>query len=29
LENFFMLPDGDLRDVVQLVLRLRSVHDEF
>jgi len=29
LENFFMLPDGDLRDVVQLVLRLRAVHDEF
>lgn len=29
LENFFMLPDGDLRDVVQLVLRLRAIHDEF
>jgi L-amino acid N-acyltransferase YncA len=29
MDNFFMLPDGDLRDVVQMVLRLRTVHDEF
>lgn len=29
LDNFFMLPDGETRDVVQLILRLRTVHDEF
>jgi L-amino acid N-acyltransferase YncA len=28
-EEYFMLPDGELRDVVQLILRLRRVEDEF
>jgi RimJ/RimL family protein N-acetyltransferase len=28
-EDYFMLPDGELRDVVHLVLRLRRVEDEF
>ncbi len=28
-EDYFMLPDGELRDVVHLVLRLRKVEDEF
>ncbi len=28
-EEYFMLPDGELRDVVHLVLRLRRVEDEF
>jgi len=27
--EYFMLPDGDLRDVTYLVLRLRKVEDEF
>jgi L-amino acid N-acyltransferase YncA len=29
LDNFFMLPDGDLRDSVQMVLTLRKEHNEF
>lgn len=28
-EDYYMLPDGELRDVVQLFLRLRIVEDEF
>lgn len=28
-EDYFMLPDGELRDVVHLVLRLRRIEDEF
>jgi len=28
-EEYFMLPDGDLRDVVHLILRLRKTEDEF
>jgi acetyltransferase len=29
LEDYFMLPDGDLRDVAHLVLRLRASRGEF
>jgi acetyltransferase len=29
IEDYFMLPDGDLRDVVHLIYRLRTVEDEF
>jgi len=29
IENYFMLPDGELRDVVHLVYQLRIVEDEF
>lgn len=29
LDNFFMLPDGDVRDSVQMVLTLRKEHNEF
>jgi acetyltransferase len=29
LEDYFMLPDGELRDVVILLLRLRPVEDNF
>lgn len=28
-EDYFMLPDGELRDVAHLILRLRKVEDEF
>jgi RimJ/RimL family protein N-acetyltransferase len=28
-EDYFMLPDGELRDVVHLMLRLHKVEDEF
>jgi hypothetical protein len=28
-EDYFMMPDGDLRDVAHLVLRLRSDEDKF
>ena len=28
-EDYFMLPDGELRDTVHLILRLRAVEDEF
>jgi len=28
-EDYFMLPDGELRDVVYLALRLQKVEDEF
>ncbi len=28
-EDYFMLPDGELRDVVHLMLRLRRTEDEF
>jgi len=28
-EDYFMLPDGELRDVAHLILRLRSTADEF
>lgn len=28
-EEYFLLPDGELRDVVHLILRLRRVEDEF
>jgi len=28
-EEYFMLPDGELRDVAHLILRLRKVEDEF
>lgn len=28
-EDYFMLPDGELRDIVHLILRLRTVEDEF
>ena len=28
-EEYFMLPDGELRDVVHLIMRLRKVEDEF
>jgi acetyltransferase len=28
-EGYFMLPDGELRDVVHLMLRLRKTEDEF
>jgi acetyltransferase len=28
-EDYYMLPDGELRDVVKLILRLRRVEDEF
>ena len=28
-EDYFMFPDGELRDVVHLILRLRKVEDEF
>jgi RimJ/RimL family protein N-acetyltransferase len=28
-EGYFMLPDGELRDVVRMILRLRKVEDEF
>jgi acetyltransferase len=28
-EDYFMLPDGEIRDVVHLVLRLRKTEDEF
>jgi acetyltransferase len=28
-EDYFMLPDGDLRDVTHLILRLRAVEDLF
>ena len=28
-EDYFMLPDGELRDVVHLILQLRKVEDEF
>jgi hypothetical protein len=28
-EDYFMLPDGELRDVIHLILRLRKVEDEF
>lgn len=28
-EDYFMLPDGELRDVNHLILRLRTVEDEF
>lgn len=29
LDDFFMLPDGDMRDVAQLILRVRPKQDEF
>lgn len=29
LDSFFMLPDGDLRDVVQLVYQVRAAQNEF
>lgn len=29
LENYFMLPDGELRDVVHLIMRLHKFDDEF
>jgi acetyltransferase len=29
LEDYYMLPDGDLRDVVHLIMRLRLQEDEF
>lgn len=29
MDDYFMLPDGDLRDVAHLVLRLRKTEDEF
>lgn len=29
MEDYFMLPDGDLRDVSHLILRLRKTEDEF
>jgi acetyltransferase len=28
-EDYYMLPDGELRDVLHLILRLRSADDEF
>jgi RimJ/RimL family protein N-acetyltransferase len=28
-DDYFMLPDGDLRDVTHLILRLRSTEDQF
>jgi GNAT superfamily N-acetyltransferase len=28
-EDYFMLPDGDLRDVAHLILRLRASDDQF
>jgi RimJ/RimL family protein N-acetyltransferase len=28
-EDYFMLPDGELRDVTMLILRLRATEDEF
>ncbi len=28
-EDYFMLPDGELRDIVQLAMRLRATEDEF
>jgi acetyltransferase len=29
MEDYFMLPDGELRDVVHLTMRLRKTEDEF
>ena len=29
LEDYFMLPDGDLRDIVLLILKLRTTDEEF
>jgi RimJ/RimL family protein N-acetyltransferase len=29
IENYFMLPDGELRDVVHLTYQLRHIEDEF
>jgi len=29
MEDYFMLPDGELRDVVHLIYQLRTVEDEF
>jgi len=29
LDDYFMLPDGEIRDVVHLVMRLRKLEDEF
>ncbi len=28
-ENYFMFPDGELRDIIHLILHLRKVEDEF
>jgi hypothetical protein len=29
LDNYFILPDGELRDVAHLILRLRDSSEEF